>query len=233
MVDVEKGRVMTRLENYTRAHFLQKSMETNPNLVDHRLREDQFSALCYANSIFNFNYTDHPTYKDQIVFVRDHSQRKLKNILSIGAGRGEMEYSFCVLEIDITALEPSDAGYALIQENRGWNPDNSNVPILLQKTIGEYIESIKGKEFRHDTIIYCEAIEHVPFEETFKLLNRIKKEKKKIRLIIVNWKWFHPVYTDGTGWNHITNIDDTVYDGIIEGMELIYREGSHLVVDFI
>jgi len=236
---------MNRLDHYTRDYFSAMSIETSPNLQDHVLRADQLSALGYAHGI-DFNEAgalDAPgaaplpsPLERQLDIVRQGARRHPAGVLSVGAGRGELELSFARLDEPTWMVEPAGAALQLAQENRPWfcpGPEFANLR-AVQSTLGQLpgLAVFPALWDAVDTVLLVEAIEHIPLEETRALVELLRRTNRPRRLIIANWTWFHPIEPDGGGWNHITRIDDRLYDEISGGGQQAMRHGSHLVVDF-
>jgi len=77
------------------------------------------------------------------------------------------------------------------------------------------------------TVVYCESIEHIPVEQTLQVREWMVPGS---RLIVVNWPDFHPIEPT-SDWDHITRVDDALYDRLAVGGATVLRRGSHLVVD--
>lgn len=167
------------------------------------LRPDQLAALCYAMGWpFRGGYRAGECYEKRDPGV----------IVSIGAGRGELEK---VLEkmpgvTSVTGIDTS-AGSAEMYEGS----------VLETEVRMELIQEA-------DTIIFCESIEHLPPGLSTGI---IQTAKPGARVIIVNWPAFHPLPPDGGGWDHITLIDDKFFDDLSIGHHVVIRWGSHLVLD--
>ena len=77
------------------------------------------------------------------------------------------------------------------------------------------------------TVIYNESIEHIPVEQTLQVRSWMAPGS---RLIVTNWPDFHPIEPT-SDWDHITRVDDALYDRLAQGGQVVLRRGSHLVVD--
>lgn len=234
---------LERFSFYTRAYFTGGNPETITNMVDGILREDQFSAICYALGMFDPRefklYKEDAevfeSYDQQLDMIRSAIPNRIpQRILSVGAGRGEMEYALQALGFDITALEPTEAGAQLIMENKDkWTRQSKGNFTLIHQTLLEFIKSCTPELFPYDTIIFCESIEHIPEEETQALFNLLQILDSPVRVIIVNVMSFHPINPDNTGWDHIRTIDDIYYDSLDDiALAIPHRQGSHFVGDF-
>lgn len=150
--------------------------------------------------------------------------RNPKHILEIGGGRGEISVAFSYLRYDVTMYEPCAMAGDLIFQT------------IKKLGIGLYddIDLYAGLSLKwitdfslYDTIIFCESIEHIAEDEIRNAFELIKQQFKGL-VIITNWIDFHPIIPDGT--YHITRIDDAFYHSL--GGEIIYHEGSHLILKF-
>ena len=87
-----------------------------------------------------------------------------------------------------------------------------------------------------DTVIFCESVEHIPGKEFFAAFEIIKNMLTVTSglMIITNWIYFHPIQKNrNMDWNHITTIDDAVYDSLAaQAKSVVFRQGSHLVLQF-
>lgn len=184
------------LDNYTAAYY-----ERDQTFARHGiLRSDQLAALCYA---LNWPFWGSPAELAR-------TERHPGKIVSVGAGRGELEAQLERLGFDVTGVDPSvgaDEKYQGTHLVSVWTPR-------------QILEA--------QTIIFCESIEHIPLEQTLDLLQYLSPGA---RLIIVNFLEFWPLMPSSEGWDHITQVDEAVYDRLCEGRTVIERRGSHLVLD--
>lgn len=142
-------------------------------------------------------------------------KRKPKRLVSVGCGQGFLENAFV------------EAGVKVV----GIDTNNFLAFDSFKFTLGG-MEKIPE---RFDTLLFCEAIEHITKEEfdknwpeTFR-----KLRKNNALLIIVNWKDYHPIYPDESGWDHVRVVDDAFYDELIQDAANVWvRDGSHLVLEF-
>ena len=98
------------------------------------------------------------------------------------------------------------------------------------------LHEIRKRGLKPDTVIFCESAEHIPRKELFTAFEIIKDMLTVTSglMIIVNWIDFHPIQKNGNAdWNHITTIDDVVYDWLAtQAKSVVFRQGSHLVLQF-
>lgn len=127
-------------------------------------------------------------------------------VYSIGCGEGVLERHLENMGCEVIGVDPSCGADELYR--------------------GETL--IDKYEGGGDTIIFCEAIEHIPADEIERIFSLIPVGA---RVIITNWPDFHPIHPDGTDKDHITLVDDELYDRLSTSGEIIVRRGSHLVID--
>lgn len=145
----------------------------------------------------------------EYVFRRDaeYEYRDPGFILSIGSGAGVLEGVLSHLGHEVVATDPF-SGYAACSHNfpeavRAW-PDSN-------------------------TILLCESLEHIPADQIEDAITFIGENMHGARLIIVNMlsKW--PIGVNG--WDHITPVDDELFDRIAKIGTVWKRDRAHLVVD--
>lgn len=125
-------------------------------------------------------------------------------IFSIGCGVGDLEVKLEEMGYDVTGVDP----YA--------------------KDVYKGKKLIDAYPGGADTIIMCESIEHIPRQDAINIVNGVNRGG---RVVITNWVDFFPIPKDGTGWNHITDVDDGLYNEIVQLFNVKIRKGSHLVMD--
>lgn len=135
----------------------------------------------------------------------EHEPRNRGKIISIGCGAGELEKWLEDRGEEVIGVDPS-AGAKQLYKGK----------ILVPLYPGG------GK-----TIIFCESLEHIPREEIDRIWSLIPKGA---RVIIVNWPDYHPLMAEG-GWDHITTINEALFDQLSEGFKVILRRNSHLVLE--
>jgi cyclopropane fatty-acyl-phospholipid synthase-like methyltransferase len=194
-----------RLANYTRRYFLGRDIPEVANYAEFRIREDQLACLHYA------------------LLGPDGALRRPGLVLDVGAGRGELSAAFAICGVPVIGVEPSRAGATLYRQTmRRW-----------ARTEPRLIDRIDDCAERPDTVIFCESLEHIPEDEFAAMWPRIVDWLTPGgRLIVANWIWNHPIPEDGSGWDHVRPVDDALYDRLAEGRTLVFRTGSHLVIDF-
>lgn len=132
-------------------------------------------------------------------------QRDPGLVYSIGCGHGILEAKMEQMGCRVTGIDPSPGPKEIYRGTQ-----------LLDEYPGG-----------GDTIIFCESLEHIPVEDIFTTWSRIPSTA---RIIIVNWVDHMPIEPEPPFNDHITLIDDALYDKLSEGRNVILRRGSHLVL---
>ena len=206
---------------------------------------DQCSAMGYAFGVKSYNdvkdlfgftheygYEPHPLVgaKKQVEILFNNRTRTPKGVLDVGGGRGEISVSFSYLGIDTQMIEPSFACRVLVAETKTkFDMGTANFPVI-EKPFNEAVKLVNWTNI--DTVIFCESIEHIEkeeFDEGFSILENHLFENKGL-LIVLNWINCHPLPAISEYHCHL--IDDTFYDKISENKEVVYRRGSHLVLQY-
>jgi SAM-dependent methyltransferase len=185
---------MQDLSIYTRAYYERDQTFAKYNV----LRSDQLAALCYT--------LDWPFWAD----FRDLPTRDPGLIVSIGAGRGELEAEFERLGYTVIGVDPSNGPHELYKAatlQRNWTPE------LIKQA---------------HTIVYCESLEHIPRDEALAVIR--EHSVPGTRIVIVNFVDYFPLAPSGDG-DHITMVDDAYLDHLSAGQSVLFRKGSHLVFD--
>lgn len=133
------------------------------------------------------------------------TQRNPGIIYSIGCGTGMLEVTLEKMGNVVIGVDPSTGAK---NKYRG------------SKLIDKY-------EGGGDTIMFVESIEHIPMAELDRIFSLVPSGA---RIIVVNWPDFHPI-NPFPGHDHITLIDDQMFDRISALGTTVLRRGSHLVVD--
>lgn len=175
--------------------------------------DDNYFERGIAEQWFNKNGLLRPDQLAALCYVFDlpywrQSENRLRKpgtIVSMGCGLGFLEKKI------------EDMGFTVIGVD----------PYFAEQYIGSRCEKLLPNE-PIQTLVFCEAIEHISKKE---ILDAIAGVSPGGRVIITNWADFHPIPVDGTGWDHITRIDDELYDELTNGRKVIIRRGSHLVFE--
>lgn len=165
------------------------------------LRPDQLAAICY---IFGL-----PWNGDEGYARSGPPWRTPRRVMSIGCGEGHLEEYLEGHGIEVIGVDPSPGAQQLYRGHH------------LQGGV-EGIETV-------DTVVFCESIEHLPRGLIFSIWDRLPITG--VRVVITNWPSYHPLVPSSDGWDHITRIDDALYDELSTGFYVRVRRGSHLVLD--
>jgi SAM-dependent methyltransferase len=166
----------------------------------------------------------------QLEFIKSNAKRTPKNILEIGAGRGEVTLFLTAMGYDVTAIEPSVDFVNLITE--------TSHKLFPTTAVGSYtyinkpihLADIDYSKF--DTILMVESLEHILAEHFDPEWEKIKANFKGY-FIVVNWKKYHPIavgqYADASV--HCRLVNDALYDSYCEGHITKVRDKSHLCIE--
>ena len=151
-----------------------------------------------------------------------------KKVVEIGCGVGALGLCYSYLDIENVMFDPQKNLNELFQ----LSVKNFKLPSNKTKLCHDF-EDINWDGV--DTVIFCESIEHIYKETFFHIFECISRQlqKSKGRMIVVNTIDYHPIIISSTPHDHVHLIDDELYDIISEGKTTIYREGSHLILEWI
>lgn len=227
---------------YSRDAFLDSPRFENIDYLAHRVRkEDMGGAALYAFGVTSFQTAQklfpETTFRQQVEVVLKAATRTPKKAADLGCGLGSLSALLLACGVAVDAVDPSPAAR---DEVINTITRFTGKPItsygekfrFVPKPLREYFQSIEGSDPFPDTFLCVESIEHMPKDE---FMYGVKTMQKRggCRLIITNLIDYHPILPDGTGWNHITLIDDRFYDEIASfARREVMRAGSHLIVDF-
>jgi len=210
---------------------------------------DAFAAVCYAHGItwrdmrnaFPFvsdqfaTMENHPyTIEDQKKFVLENSKIIPKNILDIGGGRGEVPVFLGEMGYNVISVDPQNSMDYWYRETskRFFGLDHTPVK-KINKPIEEAVENISFEEL--DTILLVETLEHIP-EKLFDPVYEKIKNQFKGRFIVSNWVHYQPIFFKRfqEEWEHphCRHVDDGLYDRWSSDASVVFRYGSHLVLEY-
>lgn len=214
---------------------------------------DSLAALSYAHgitwnqlvkfwpSIFDVNpygraeYSSRQIIYHQITYLRRFTQRMPKNILEIGGGRGEVANTIKFMGVNVVSVEPGKDAVDTYHETGKRFFGETHTPVVpVNKTVTQAIADNDLDLSKFDTIMMIESLEHIPEDEFEVFWTKIKQEFQG-RFIAVNWMDYHPIWVgrDASPEEHCRLVDDHLYDRLTsEANKFVYRNGSHLVLDF-
>jgi hypothetical protein len=178
--------------------------------------------------------------REQIDKIMSNRTRIPKHVLEIGSGRGEVAIALSSFaDIRVTAVEPTSNFTKLLPFTaEKYHTDVSNKITVVN---ADAVNAIKHVEWDTvDTVLMVESLEHILEEDFDKVYPHIVSALKKNsgRLVIVNWLHYHPIAVGQYAppdqpEQHCRLTDDRLYDQFSkDAREVIYRNGSHLVLDF-
>ncbi len=138
-------------------------------------------------------------------------------ILSIGCGTGLLEQFIEQQEPDIRVIG-TDISKAVAGLYKGKEFHRAG----CQQATNQFCDVA-------DTIIMCESLEHIGKVALNHFLTIMQKHQYRRRLIITNRLEYWPITVNG--WDHIMRVDKAVFNIISEIGTVIFRHGSHLVLD--
>ncbi len=150
-------------------------------------------------------------------YVQTFSKQAI-GINSIGFGAGGLELHFHRNYYDVYAIDPSEAAHEIVKHEF----TASNLRFL----------KIGFREFANDTlrykgpVIFCQSIEHIPHEDIKYGIPILAKNHHLI--VITNTVNWHPIMPNND--DHITLVDDELFNWIASFGETLFRYKSHLVV---
>lgn len=174
--------------------------------------------------------SDELTAIDQIERLKVQQTRFPKFVLDIGGGRGEVSYAFSYLGAEVQCIEPhEDADFWQWNTREKLFGKKGSVR-LINRTCPECLPLIDFTNI--DTVVMVESLEHIP-EDCF---NPVWEKCKEVlirnhgMLIVANWPEYQPITV--TGVEHCRRVDDELYNFLAIDGTIIFRKGSHLVVQF-
>ena len=223
-----------RSAHYDRDYFTTTPWETTEFFNKGWLRHDETSVLWYALGQDTLSPFTAAPFEQQMERLAPYVQENPGLVLDVGCGRGMVAAALHNLGFDVWATDFSKAAVELTKETileraKHLDAGQPQITQLSLKDIPKFEESHDNTRDVHpNTVIFCESIEHIPeeeFEEAFPTICSWHP-----RLIIAGKLHWHPMQKDNSGWNHIREINDRVYDEIASHGEVKFRKQSHLVV---
>jgi SAM-dependent methyltransferase len=224
-------------------HKMMQNSDGKDNLNAHQIKfGDALAAICYAHDIEYEAIKQHwPQYgnermvmkgvtvQHQIDFVKQHAKRTPKNILEIGAGRGEVTQFLAHMGYNVTAVEPGvDYAELFAYTNHMLFPKEK----LNYQVHNKPLHLCDIDYSKYDTILMVESLEHILAEHFDPEWEKIKATFKGY-FIVVNWKKYHPIAVGQYARKevHCRLVNDALYDSFCEGHTTKVRDASHLCVE--
>tara|TARA_R110000822_G_scaffold158039_1_gene297618 strand:- start:42 stop:716 length:675 start_codon:yes stop_codon:yes gene_type:complete len=187
--------------------------------------EERFPLVAKNNRYEGADYT----IQEQLDFITEHKTRTPKNVLEIGAGRGEVTVFLSALGVQTTAIEPgTDASELFRISSHKLFPDQdiraySLINLPLHDACVDYTE--------YDTILMVESLEHILAEHFDPEWEKINKTFNGL-FIVTNWKRYHPIAVGQYAKPeiHCRLVDNDLYDKFNGEHETIIRDKSHLCI---
>ena len=230
---------------YDEKNFFDVIRYENFDYYHERVRkEDMGCAALYAFGIRSFQKAQElfpeTIFDDQVACIKnlcsDVPERPLY-VADIGCGLGALTALMLACGARVDAVDPSPFVKTQIEDiitrfTREPMPTYEAYYRYYAMNLESYMSTlIKGNSFP-DVFFLVEAIEHIPRKEVFSAID-IMRKKGNCKLIITNVVDLFPIWPDGTGWNHISFVDEAYYDRLSRcAKKEIMRSGSHLVLQF-
>ena len=219
--------------------YLQDSGKNDSFLMKNIYMDDEGAAICYG---FGINYIEHSerikgdNFKQEIARILDLKRRSPKLVVDIGCGLGMIDAALTYAGVRCIGIDPSAGakeGYE--QTFKLWL--NISDYTFVNKKANEGIDYVVKNYGLPDTVIMCETIEHIPeseFDKFWADLVPILRISKGIFIVTNGLSEGHfPTVIDGTGWCHIREINNDLYDRMASYAEkTLFRYKSHLVLQF-
>ena len=173
----------------------------------------------------------------QLAQVISIKSREPRGFLEIGAGRGEVSVSLAHLDYPVQAIEPSPGAvewFAETAEHFFKTPIEANLK-LHNVPVHTVLDLIDWSTV--DTVLMVESLEHILAEDFQPVYERIRDDLRTVggRFIVTNWTDYHPINVGdyAPAEIHCRLVDDALYDSWSKDAKtVVYRNGSHLVLDY-
>lgn len=207
---------------------------------------DALAAVAYAvgvesfarvQEIFGFSDGGRSDYDGldaggQLGKLFPHMSRLPRGVLDIGSGRCEVPLALASLGSPVQIVEPNNSKRDWLSET--WEKMFPNVDMGLVSLCELPCQDCFGQVDLSsvDTLMLVETLEHIPEGDFAKFWEVAKPALARNggMLVAANWVNYHPL--DVTGPEHCRRVDDSIYDWLAEGGRVVFRMGSHLVVQY-
>lgn len=231
-----------RLSRYTVDYFTRPRNKEIKIFLAHTLRPDQVAALAYAFAVPGF----HPDpaarglpivgdlWKSQCNAILNKATRVPSLVLDVGCGRGELLAALSHMQVPCIGLDPTPGAAALVPKTlKEWAGIEDPGQRFHPHSFYTSLCSLWSHDI--DTVLFVESVEHIPSREFtlgWPLVCRTLDRTGGV-CVFTNWVDFWPIKPDNTGYDHVSLIDDDLYDHLAnDAKSTIFREGSHLVLQF-
>ena len=203
----------------------------NPSPTQFRY-DDEWPAVCYAHGIFNIEKID--GLSNQIAHLHANKSRNFNSVLEIGPGRGLISVVLSNMLYSVQSIDcnTASAHFMKATARKLYNKITNDTHILYNGDLDSAISLVNFDIL--DTVILVESIEHIYADEWNRFYNRLLPalRKNKGNLIITNEKNYWPLGEPGDAEQHISLIDDTFYDNLVKDGTALYREKSHICLQY-
>jgi hypothetical protein len=205
----------------------------------HLYMYDEGAAICYAFGVDFLKHSDEVrggNFKNEIDRIMSLKTRTPELVVNVGCGLGMIDATLTYAGVRCIGIDPSPGSKEGYDQTFKLWLNNSDYIFINQKA-DEGIDQVIQKYGSPDTVILCEAIEHIPEPEYNKFWLKIVpilRENGGLLIITNGFSDDHfPIIVDGTGWCHIREINDDLYDHLASyAKETLFRHKSHLVLKF-
>jgi hypothetical protein len=243
--------MQTGLENYNKHYFLGRPDPEIQSYHKGLIRPgDMGSAFCYSLGFTSYDQVrevlgiperaswlpENSSIREQLEMIKPHVKRRPNLVVSLGTGRGEIDAGYYLLNIPCIGVDPSlvipSIYHKTLQKWAGATPGSYT---FLNMGTHDAIAVIAQMGRLPDTVVMCESFEHIPEDDFTQAWVSLREWLQQTRglLVITNWISKHPIRKDRGGWDHVTEVNDEVYDRLArDAVKTVFRKGSHLVLQF-
>ena len=169
----------------------------------------------------------------QLDFIKQNKSRTPKRVLEIGGGRGEVAQVLRYLGVDVVSIEPGAGADKWYQETaEKFFGSEFDAALPDNRYLQDAVADLDFSTF--DTILMVESLEHI-LEEQFDPVWQQIVDKFHGLFVVVNWVNYHPIAVGqfASAAEHCRLVDDVLYEKwISQSKQCVWRNGSHLVLDF-
>jgi SAM-dependent methyltransferase len=201
--------------------------------------EDEGAAVCYAFGVDYVAYapaaraTD---FKTEVKRIIERKERSPQLVVNVGCGLGTIDAALAYAGVPCIGIDPSPgAREGYVETFADWL--GAPPYRFINNKAHVALAQIREGDRVPDTVIMCESIEHIPKREFDSLWSQIVPMLRATAGVFIVTNGLSddhfPVIVDGTGWCHIRQIDDDLYDYLGSfAKRTLFRYRSHLVLQF-